>query len=142
MLVLAIYYWNLKSECTALADQRAYFMQQVQQVADSDSLLKLTDVTAFPWQWVKGFTAFKPQHQTKNCPFEWDWSNRQRQEIIDAGQLSVLIFIYEGAIANYIEFRSEFIKIDDFEKNLTPETAVFKVQKKSSFELKRVVVEN
>ena len=86
-------------------------------------------MTAFPWQWVKGFTAFKPRHQTKNCPFEWDWSNRQRQEIIDAGQLSVLIFIHEGAIADYIEFRSERIKIDDFEQNLTPETALFKARR-------------
>ena len=128
VLVLVVYYWSLKNECTGRADLRQYFKQQVQQAADSDGILKLTDVATFPWQQVKGYTAFEPKHQAKNCPFEWNWSNQQRQQIIDAGQLSVLLFIHEGAVANYIEFRSEDIKIDDFGKNLTPETALFKVQ--------------
>lgn len=134
VLVLVFYYWNLKNACTDRADQRAYFSQQVQQAADSGDILKLVDVVVFPWQQVKGFAEFKPQHQTKSCPFKWDWSNQERQEIIDAGQLSILIFIHEGAIADYIEFRNDRIKIDDFGKVLTPETALFRAQRLPNIE--------
>ncbi len=127
--VLVFYYWDLKNQCTDQVSQREYFRQHVQQAADTGSLLRLADITSFAWQQVKGFRAFRPQQQSRSCPFKWDWSSQERQNIIDAGQLSVIIFIHEGSIANYIEFQSDRIKIDDFGKILTPETALFRVQR-------------
>ena len=131
-LVLGFYYWNLKDECTGRATKREFFRQKVQEAADSTGILKFTDFTEFPWQQLKGFARLKPQRKTRNCPFNWDWSGKERQEIIDAGLLSVFIFFDGGSISNYVEFRNDRIEIDDFEKNLTPETAKFNVQRTGS----------
>ncbi len=106
-----------------------YFEQQVREAADAKSILTLADITRFPWQQVKGFTSFKPRHQKRKCPFSWDWPGEDRQSIIDSGLLSVLIFVNEGAIADYVEFRNDRISIEDFEKGLTPETARFEVSR-------------
>ncbi len=133
-MVLGFYYWNLKDECTARAAQREFFRQQIQQAADSDGILRLSDITEFPWQQVKGFRSLKPQRKTRSCPLNWDWSGSERQAIIDAGLLSVIIFFDEGTISNYVEFTNDRIEIDDFEKNLTPETAIFKVQRSGAGE--------
>jgi predicted RND superfamily exporter protein len=129
LLVLVFYYWNLNRECTAQADFREYFEQQVKATADSDGVLSLADIIKFPWQQVKGFENFRPEHQKRSCPFNWNWSDEDRQSIIDSGLLSVLIFVNEGSIAGYIEFRNDRVSIDDFEKGLTPETARFKVER-------------
>ena len=88
-------------------------------------MLKLSDITDFPWQQVKGFVKFKPRHRTSSCPFGWDWSSEQRQDLITSGLLSVLIFFNEGSVSKYIEFRGDRILIDDFDKALTPDSAVF-----------------
>ena len=128
-LVLGFYYWNLKNECTGRAAQRESFRQKVQEAADSTGTLKFADITEFPWQQVKGFAGLKPQRITGNCPLNWDWSSEERQEIIDASLLSVIIFFEGRTISNYVEFRNDRIEIDDFGKNLTPETAKFSVQR-------------
>jgi hypothetical protein len=133
-LVLGFYYWNLKDECTGRATKREFFRQKVQQAADSTGILKFADFTEFPWQQLKGFASLKPQRKPRNCPFDWDWSGKERQEIIDAGLLSVIIFFDGGSISNYVEFRNDRIEIDDFEKNLTPETAKFRAVRKESEE--------
>jgi len=131
-LVLAFYYWSLKNECTGRVAQREFFSQKVQEAADSTGILKFSDFTEFPWQQVKGFAGLKPQRKTRNCPLNWDWSSEQRQEIIDAGLLSVIIFFEGRQVSNYVEFRNDRIEIDDFGKNLTPETAKFSVQRTGS----------
>lgn len=125
VLAMAFYYSSLKSECVGRASQRQAFLQHVSEAANSGSALKLSDITDFPWQQVKGFVKFKPRHQTSSCPFGWDWSSEQRQDLITSGLLSVLIFFNEGSVSKYIEFRSDRILMDDFDKALTPDSAVF-----------------
>ncbi len=125
LLVMVFYYSSLKSECVGRASQRQAFLQHVTEAANSGSTLKLLDITDFPWQQVKGFADFKPQHKTDSCPFGWDWSSDQRQDLINSGLLSVLIFFDKGSVSKYIEFRGDRILINDFDKALTPDSAVF-----------------
>ena len=125
VLVMVFYYSSLKNECVGRVSQRQTFLQHVSQAANSGSTLKLLDITDFPWQQVKGFADFKPQHKTDSCPFGWDWSSDQRQDLISSGLLSVLIFFDKGLVSKYIEFRGDRILIDDFDKALTPDSAVF-----------------
>ncbi len=134
LLVMGFYYWNRNAECTARADLRVHFTQKIEQAANSNKALILGDITDFPWQQVKAFTSFKPQHKKASCPFNWDWPGDNRQSIIDAGLMSVLIFFNQGSVSNYIEFRSDRISIDEFEQSLTPDTARFKVKKSSGSE--------
>ncbi len=125
---MVFYYSGLKSECLDRSSRRQAFVQQVTQAASSGSLLKLADITDFPWQQVKGFAQFKPQRETGNCPFGWDWSSAQRRRLIASGLLSVLIFFNEGSVSKYIEFSGDRILMDDFDKALTPDTAVFAIE--------------
>ena len=127
VLGMAFYYAGLKSECVGRATQRQAFLEQVTQAADSGSILKLSDITDFPWQQVKGFVQFEPQRPTGNCPFGWDWSSARRQDLIAAGLLSVLIFFNEGSVSKYIEFRGDRLLMDDFDQALTPDSAIFTV---------------
>ncbi len=129
VLVMVFYYSSLRSECVGRASQRQAFLQFVTQAADSGTLLKLSDITDFSWQQVKGFVKFRPQHRTGSCPFGWDWSSERRQELIASGLLSVLIFFNEGSVSKYIEFRGDRIRMDDFDKALTPDSAVFAAER-------------
>jgi len=128
VLVLAFYYFSLRSECVERASQRQAFAQYVNAAAESGSALRLSDITDFPWQQVKGFVEFKPRYQTRSCPFGWDWSREQRQELIASGLLSVLIFFNKGTVSNYIEFRGDRILMEDFDKALPPDSAVFRAE--------------
>ncbi|MGI9317180.1 MAG: hypothetical protein ACR2QW_07630 [bacterium] len=128
-LVLGFYYWTRNTECIARAELRTHFTQKIEESAQSNSTLNLVDITDFPWQQVKGFVNFKPQHQRTSCPFSWDWPGDDRQNIIDSGLLSVLIFFDAGSVSNYIEFRSDRIAIEEFEKSITRESARFDVNK-------------
>ncbi len=128
VLVMAFYYSSLKSECVGRASQRQAFLQHASEAANSGSALKLSDITNFSWQQVKGFAEFKPRYQTRGCPFGWDWSSERRQDLITSGLLSVLIFFNEGSVSKYIEFRGDRILMDDFDKALTPDSAVFTVE--------------
>ena len=125
VLVMVFYYSSLKNECVGRASQRQTLLQHASEAANSGSTLKLLDITDFPWQQVKGFADFKPQHKTDSCPFGWDWSSGQRQDLINSGLLSVLIFFDKGSVSKYIEFRGDRILINDFDKALTPDSAVF-----------------
>ncbi len=128
VLVMVFYYSSLRDECIGQASQRQAFLQRVTQAADSGSTLKLSDITDFPWQQVKGFVEFKPRYQTRSCPFGWDWSSERRQELIESGLLSVVIFFNKGSVSKYIEFRGDRILIEGFDKALTPDSAVFRVE--------------
>lgn len=132
--VLVVYYWNLHRECVGQAALRDSFVQGIARAADSGEILRLTDVAVFPWEHVKGFVNFKPQHKKRSCPFGWDWSDAERQNIIDSDLLSVLIFFNEGEIANLIEFRKDRLAIEEFESGLTPGTARFSVKRVSADE--------
>ena len=126
--VMVFYYSSLRSECIGRASQRQAFAQHASEAAASGTALKLSDITDFPWQQVKGFVEFKPQYRTRGCPFGWDWSGERRQELIASGLLSVLIFFHEGSVSKYIEFRGDRVLMDDFEQALTPDSAVFTVE--------------
>lgn len=132
LLVLGLYYWNRNIECTARAEDRIAFIQKIDRAATSNGILDLAEITEFPWQQVKGFNHFKPQHRKVSCPFNWDWPGDNRQAIIDSGLLSVLIFFNEGTVSNYIEFRGDKIIMDEFEGSITRENARFSVTKQSS----------
>lgn len=108
------------------------FIQKIDRAATSNGILDLAEITEFPWQQVKGFNHFKPQHRKASCPFNWDWPGDNRQAVIDAGLLSVLIFFNEGAVSNYIEFRGDEIIMDEFEESIRRENARFSVMKQSS----------
>lgn len=129
VVVLAVYYWNLNRECSAQTELRDTFTGAVESAAAAGGILRLADVFDFQWDHVKGLEKFKPKFLRRDCPFGWDWSKKERQAIIDADLLSVLIFFHEGKISSVVDFRNDRVAMEEFESGLPPETAVFKVDR-------------
>ena len=129
VLVLATYYWNVKSDCHARAELRGKFVSLVIDAGDAGQPLRLDELYSANWEFAKTFQNFQPKHRKRSCPLGWDWSDQVRQELIDSGMLSVIIFFNEGVISHILEFNNEQISMDEIAGRVTRDRAVFKVDK-------------
>ena len=132
VLVLAAYYWNVKSDCQAAAELRDRFVRLVADAGDANSPLRLDEVYPINWEFAKIFQNFQPKHRKRSCPLGWDWSDEIRQKLIDSEMLSVILFFNKGVISHILEFNNEMISVDEIGGRVTREHAVFNVEKSSS----------
>jgi hypothetical protein len=93
----------------------------------STSILSLTDLIDFEWDKVQIFNDIKPGGNSPGCLFGWDWSDSEREKIIDAGLMTVLVFANKGRLVEYIEFRADQLDIKEQAESLTPNNANFHV---------------
>ena len=89
--------------------------------------VRLSNVTDFPWDRADILVNYKPGGSTTNCPFEWDWSREMREDLISRDLLTVIVFLRDDRLINYLEFRrdrADFVRVTN---PYSPETAVFDV---------------
>ncbi len=130
-LVFLYYYGTAYKDCTDHAELRAAFLAAIQAPSESaaPTRLHLARLTDFEWDTANVVVNYHPSGATADCPFGWDWSEQQRDDLIRSGLLTIIVFLHRGKIVNYIEYnryRAEFVGI---ENPYTPKTAVFKVQR-------------
>lgn len=131
LLCLGIYYYDKKISCNKQASMREELRQGVEKL-DPTTIFKLADWTAFPWDKVQVYNNFKPRGKQPGCIFEWDWTDTQRQKIIDAGLMTVLLFANEGRLVESIELRSDQLDVQvEGGEVLTPEDALFSIKTSS-----------
>ena len=88
--------------------------------------LRLAQITDFPWDRAEILVNYKPGGASTDCPFQWDWSRTAREEIIAKDLLTVIVFVRDGKLVNYLEIRSDQVRFADIENPYSPETAVFR----------------
>jgi hypothetical protein len=131
-VVLGTYYFNVKTDCELDGTLREKFVADVVNAGETGVPLRLDELNPANWEFAKTFQNFQPKHRKRSCPLGWDWSDQTRQELIDAGMLSVIIFFNEGVISRILEFNNSSISVEEIDGRLTRDLAVFNVDKSAN----------
>jgi hypothetical protein len=126
ILVMSFYYRDLYSKCADIRQFRAS-LNEVLHAPDASAQFRLMDYTNFIWDKVRVVTDFRPEHKGIECPFDWNWSSGERESLITAGLLTILVFGQEGTIVEYLELRGDEVAFEGTDSGLTPQTAVFSI---------------
>jgi hypothetical protein len=129
VLVLGLGYHFLSSyrDCRGHAELREALRTAIQASADAETPLRLSAITDFPWDRAEILVNYKPGGSSTDCPFQWDWSRDMREELIDADLLTVVVFLRDGRLVDYLEYRRDWADFADVKNPYTPGTAVFRV---------------
>ncbi len=131
VVVLSLYYWGQYTKCTDIKQFRTSLNESIQSKAVSEKF-RLEDVTSFVWDKVRIATHIKPGERNAECPFGWNWQEGERESLMSAGLLTVLMFGNGESIVGYAELRSDEITFLGVESSLTPKSAEFTVGENSS----------
>jgi hypothetical protein len=131
VLVLSLYYRDQYNRCVEIKQSRAALNEHLRAVP-VDEPFRLADFTDFTWNKVRIVTQVEPGTISEVCPFDWNWAGGERESLIDAGLLTAVIFGLEGKVVGYLELRADEVEFRAAEGNLTPESAVFRVESNPS----------
>lgn len=113
--------------CSRHADMREGFSRLIAESAAGGDPVRLARVTDIDWDTAEILVNYKPGGRVADCPFGWDWSREQREELVAADLLTVIVFLREGRLVDYLEYRSDRAEFSGVDNPYTPETAVFVV---------------
>ena len=89
--------------------------------------MRLSTITDFAWDRADILVNYKPGGSSTDCPFQWDWSRETRDKLIAGDLLTVIVFLKDGKLVRYLEFRRDRADFVHVKNPYTPETAVFRV---------------
>lgn len=128
VLVLSLYYRDQYSRCADIKQQRASLNEWFR--ADSTSgQFRLVDFTDFAWNKVRVVASVEPDTISNPCPLDWNWERDERDALVASGRLTALIFGRDGKVVHYLELRSDEVAFEGKEFNLTPQNAIFNVDR-------------
>jgi hypothetical protein len=130
VLVLSLYYRDQYNRCAEVRQARDQLNTRLRAI-DSPGRFRLADFTDFAWNKVRIVASVQPGTMRNECPFDWNWDDGEREALIDAGLLTAIIFGHGGKVVRYLELRGDEVSFRGAEGNLTPETAVFDLSRKS-----------
>jgi hypothetical protein len=96
---------------------------------DDGGRFRLADLTDFEWNRVRIVARVEPGTIDDECPLDWNWGPGERESLLDAGELTALIFGHEGRVVGYFELSRKRIAFAQTDEQLTPQTAVFRVER-------------
>ena len=126
IVVLSLYYLDLRDRCHGIRDFRQTLVEHLRSLGPGSKFL-LAEFTSFEWNKVRVVARVEPGTVADECLFDWNWASGERESLIDAGNLSALIFGLKGNVVGYLELRRDEIAFDEVDEQLTPESAVFDV---------------
>jgi len=129
LLGLGYHLFTTYQSCRTHAELRESLHAAIKASADGGDPgpVRFADITDFVWERADILVNYKPSGASTDCPFDWDWSQEKRDELIARDLLTVIVFIADNKLINYLEYsrdRADFVGV----KNpYTPETAIFSV---------------
>ncbi|TNF91012.1 MAG: hypothetical protein JSU67_18260 [Gammaproteobacteria bacterium] len=129
VLVLSLYYRDRYQQCVDIKNTRAEIKQHLHSLG-LPAQFRLADFTNFAWNKVRIVARVKPGTVSASCPLDWNWASGERDELLESGLLTVMIFGQQGQIVRYMELRGDELEFHVPKDNLTPEQAVFDVRRK------------
>ena len=129
VLALGYYFSTTYQSCRGHAELREGLRAAIKASADgaAPGPVRLAQITDFPWDTAEVFVNYKPEGSTTDCPFQWDWSSATRDKLIAGDLLTVIVFLKDDRLVNYLEYRRDWADFVDVKNPYTPETAVFTV---------------
>lgn len=127
VLGFGYHYLTTYQRCNSQAALRESLHVAIRASADGALPVELARVTTFPWDSAEVLVNYKPDGATTDCPFQWDWSQDTRDELIAGDLLTVIVFVRDGRMVNYLEYRSDQAEFVDVKNPYSPQTAIFQV---------------
>ena len=129
VLVLGLGYHFLTTyqDCSSHANLRESLRAAIRTSADGTVPVQLAQITDFPWDRADILVNYKPGGATIDCPFHWDWSRDTRDKLIAENLLTVIVFLRDGRLVNYLEYRSDLADFVAVKNPYSPDKAAFRV---------------
>ncbi len=122
------YYGSTYLQCAEVRQGRELLRSSIEQAARSSSaVLDLGSVVEGAWDNVRIVQNHRPGQVPLNCPFGWDLSWRDRQELIEAGLYTVIGFFNADQFVRYIEYRSDWARFEGTPERVDRNAARFDV---------------
>lgn len=129
--VLGLYYFDSYQSCTEQSELRNRFMDVVQQTSEqAGAVFDMDTTTNFSWDTLRVVNAVKTEATRgagPNCPFDWDWSRNQREELAAQGQLNLMLFFDAEKIVKYMELDGQAVNLEQLKEIYDVSEARFKV---------------
>ncbi|MFB3101250.1 MAG: hypothetical protein ACE1ZM_07395 [Gammaproteobacteria bacterium] len=129
MVVLSFYYFKQYRDCTDMASLRSTLFTAVQQ--NSNGVLRLASIMPFKWERARIIINHQNKGKVLDCPFEWDWTQAQRKQLMANGQLNVIAFARKN-INTVVDFSQDMIDFELTETIFTPDSAIFRIEKQGA----------
>ncbi len=129
VLVLGLGYHFLTTYqgCNSHAQLRGSLRAAIEANAGGAEPVRLASITEFPWDRADILVNYKPGGETTDCPFQWDWSRDTREKLIAGDLLTVIVFLRDGKLVNYLEYPRDQGDFVDVKNPYSPDSAVFRV---------------
>lgn len=129
VLGLGYHFATTYRRCSSHAELREDLRAAIEASAEGAARapVRLARVANFPWDRAEILVNYKPGGSTTDCPFGWDWSREAREQLIARDLLTVIVFLKDGRMVDYLELRRDRADFANVENPYTPETAVFAV---------------
>lgn len=111
--------------CTRHAAMRETLRTAAVSGARDSRPVRLSSVTDFEWDRVEVLVDYEPEGASTDCPFGWDWSREHRERLIAADRLTVIVFLKDGRLVDYVEVSRDEVDFAGIDNPYTPESALF-----------------
>ena len=130
VLVLGLGYHFLTTyqSCSSHAQLRESLRAAIKASAGGTGRVELARIAEFPWDRADILVNYKPSGASTDCPFQWDWSREKRDRLIAGDLLTVIVFLRDGKMVNYLEYRGDRADFVDVKNPYSPQTAIFSVE--------------
>lgn len=128
VLVLGYHFLSTYVSCNSHAELRRGLRAAIEVGAEGKLPVALSQITDFAWDRAEVLVNYKPGGASTDCPFQWDWSRDAREALIADDLLTVIVFVHEGKLVNYLEYRRDWADFVAVKNPYTPDTAVFRVE--------------
>ena len=129
--VLISYYVFRYYDCTEHRQFRARLHQEIGFAHSENRAFRLAGATGFQWSQVHISPHFVPSGKVADCPLGWDWSDQERQSLVEGGNLAFLVFRVGNQVISYAELRNDWADFSAVAGYWSPESAVFNVRESS-----------
>ncbi len=124
-----LHYGPTYRQCSALAEAREGLSAAAARAAAERAPLRLeAAVAAGDWDQVRIVAQPPTGEGLLDCPFGWDLDRDERQDMIAAGRLGLLVFAKGGQASDFREYRRDRIDFAQVSRVLARDEAVFAVE--------------
>lgn len=128
IVVLTLYYWDLRDRCAGVREYRNALTAHLLEI-DPGERFRLSEFTDFDWNRVRVVARVEPGTIDDECLSDWNWNRGEREALLETRELSALIFGNAGKVVGYFELRHDEVAFPDIDTQLTPESAVFRIER-------------
>ncbi len=126
--------WSVSGICSTRSDLSTALQDWANEVVSGVGIGYPLEFQAnFEWDQVRISQGSETPIASQNCPFGWHWSNEERAEMADAGNLTEIGFFKDGWLVGVVDFDRRWADFDTEGGIIDRDQAVFVAAPGSNF---------